>query len=175
MGQTQSATSSGTLTVQLQNQTNSSQVYAYVTGQAIDNNYALFLLQADGKTPYYPSSPSGTGASLSANVSIPLGAPGNTVTVTIPRIAGGRIWFSTGAPLQFFLNPGPGLVEPSVFNPSDPNHNTNFSFCEFVSSAPTPRFRRIDFLTDSTSRLSTRPSFLSTSAMLTSSATSQSR
>lgn len=69
---------------------------------------------------------------MGANVAIPLGAPGNTVTATIPQIAGGRIWFSIGAPLTFLLNPGPGLVEPSVFNPSDPNSNVNFGFCEFT-------------------------------------------
>jgi hypothetical protein len=54
------------------------------------------------------------------------------VTATVPRIAGGRIWFSIGKPLQFFVNPGPGLVEPSIFNPSDPNIDTNFAFCEFT-------------------------------------------
>jgi hypothetical protein len=54
------------------------------------------------------------------------------VTATVPRIAGGRIWFSLGKPLQFFVNPGPGLVEPSIFNPADPNSDTNFAFCEFT-------------------------------------------
>jgi len=54
------------------------------------------------------------------------------VTATVPRIAGGRIWFSIGKPLQFFVNPGPGLVEPSIFNPADPNSDTNFGFCEFT-------------------------------------------
>jgi hypothetical protein len=61
-----------------------------------------------------------------------MGAPGNTVTATIPRIAGGRIWFSIGSPLTFKVNPGPGLVEPSVFNTADPNYNVNFGFCEFT-------------------------------------------
>ena len=121
-----------TLTVNLQNQTSSSTVYAYITGQAIDNGNRLFLLQSDGRTPYYPASPASTGARLAANVSIALGAPGHTVNVTIPHISGGRIWFSVGTPLTFLLNPGPGLVEPSVTNPSDPNINTNWSFCEFT-------------------------------------------
>lgn len=69
---------------------------------------------------------------MDRDISIPLGAPGNTVTVTVPRIAGGRIWFSSGKRLQFFVNPGPGLVEPSIFNPADPNIDTNFAFCEFT-------------------------------------------
>lgn len=126
------ATTMPTLQIALQNQTSSSQVYAYITGQAIDNNSALFLLSADAKTAYYPPSPSSTGQPLGQDVSIQLGAPGSTVTATIPRIAGGRIWFSVGKPLQFFVNPGPGLVEPSIFNPSDPNVDTNFGFCEFT-------------------------------------------
>jgi hypothetical protein len=92
-------------------------------------------LQADGRTPYYPASPSTTGVSIAADIAIPLGPPGATNVVTIPRIAGGRIWFSQGQKLVFNVNPGPGLVEPSVFNPSDPNHGINFSFCEFTFNA----------------------------------------
>lgn len=34
--------------------------------------------------------------------------------------------------LNFLLNPGPALVEPSVLNPSDPNAKVNFGFCEFT-------------------------------------------
>jgi hypothetical protein len=101
-------------------------------GQALDNNNKLFVLSADAKTAYYPPSPSSTGQALAQDISIPLGGPGNVVTATVPRIAGGRIWFSMGKPLQFFVNPGPGLVEPSIFNPSDPNIDTNFAFCEFT-------------------------------------------
>ena len=101
-------------------------------GQAIDRGNALFLLSADAETPYYPASPSQTGTRLTQNVSIDLGRPGNTVYATIPRLAGGRIWFSMGAPLHFAINPGPGLVEPSIFNQADPNHNTNFGFAEFT-------------------------------------------
>ncbi|KAK4985823.1 hypothetical protein LTR66_008058 [Elasticomyces elasticus] len=129
------ATTAGTLSIALENQTFSSQVYAYIAGQALDNNNALFLLQSDGQTAYYPSSPSGNGSPLLQNVAIALGAPGNVVTVTIPRIAGGRIWFSVDSPLTFLLNPGdprPGLVEPSATNPSDPNFNVNYSFAEFT-------------------------------------------
>ncbi|KAL2426425.1 hypothetical protein ABEF95_004736 [Exophiala dermatitidis] len=126
------ASTGATLNIALQNQTTSNTVYAYITGQALDNNNAIFLLQADGRTPYYPSSPASVGSSIGANCAIPLGAPGNTVTVTIPHIAGGRIWFSIDAPLTFLLNPGPALVEPSVTNPSDPNININWGFAEFT-------------------------------------------
>ena len=121
-----------TVDIALQNQTTSSTVYAYITGQAIDNNNALFLLQADGKTAYYPTSPSAPGAALAKDCAIPLGASGNTVTVTVPHLAGSRIWFSVHGTLTFLLNPGPAIVEPSVTNPSDPNINTTWDFCEFT-------------------------------------------
>lgn len=52
--------------------------------------------------------------------------------MTIPRTAGGRIWFSRDATLTFLLNPGPALVEPSVTNTSDPNYNIYWDFCEFT-------------------------------------------
>jgi len=126
--------SSATLQVALVNRTSSSNVYAYITGQALNNNSALFLLQSDGQTPYYPTSPSSTGQPLQTNVGITLGAPGTTRTVTIPQIAGGRIWFSVDRTLTFLLNPGPSLVEPSVTNPSDPNINVSWGFAEFTWS-----------------------------------------
>ena len=129
---TRASATASTLNIALQNTSTSNTVYAYITGQAINNNNALFLLQADGKTPYYPTSPSSTGAALAANCAIPLGAPGSTTTVTIPQIAGGRVWFSIGNKITFLLNPGPALVEPSVTNPSDPSINVMWDFCEFT-------------------------------------------
>ncbi len=124
--------SSSSLNVSLQNITNSAIVYAYITGQAIDNNNALVMLQADGRTPYYPTSPSSNGSALAVDCGIQLGGPGTNRIITIPRIAGGRIWFCVDDRLTFLLNPGPGLVEPSVSNPSDPNYNKNWGFCEFT-------------------------------------------
>jgi hypothetical protein len=132
MGGSASKSANSALNVSLQNVMNSGTVYAYITGQAIDNNNALFLLQADGQTPYYPTSPTSTGAALAVDCGILLGGPGTNRIVTIPRIAGGRIWFCVNDRLTFLLNPGPGLVEPSVSNPSDPNYNKNWGFCEFT-------------------------------------------
>lgn len=132
---TRASATASTLNIALQNATSSGTVYAYITGSAIDNNNALFLLQADGRTPYYPPQPSSTGAPLGANCAIPLGAPGSTVNATIPHLAGARIWFSIGAPITFLLNPGPNgpaLVEPSVTNPSDPSIDVMWDFCEFT-------------------------------------------
>lgn len=122
-----------TLNIDLQNNTGSNTVYAYVTGQAIDQNNALFLLQADGQSAYYPASPSSAGTPLAVNCAIPLNASGASPRrITIPHLAGGRIWFSINGKITFLLNPGPGLVEPSVTNSSDPNINTLWDFCEFT-------------------------------------------
>jgi len=122
----------GTLQLALQNKSNSGTVYAYITGLALDRGNAPIFVQSDGQTIYQPSAVSTVQSPLQADVAIPLGAPGNTVNVRIPKIAGGRIWFSIGAKLTFLLNPGPAVVEPSVTNPSDPNFNLNWTFCEFT-------------------------------------------
>ncbi|KAJ5610634.1 CAZyme family GH64 [Penicillium lagena] len=124
-----------TFNIDLVNNTGSDTAYAYITGQAIDNNNALFLLQSDGTTAYYPTSPSATGSALSANCAIPLGANGSTKTVTIPHLAGARLWFIRDAELTFYLNPGPELVEPSSSNTSDVNYNLYWDFCEFTWNA----------------------------------------
>ncbi|KAF2438451.1 glycoside hydrolase family 64 protein [Karstenula rhodostoma CBS 690.94] len=121
-----------TLTITLKNASNSSSVYVYVTGQALDNGNRAMFLQSDGRTIYYPASPNTVGSPLVQDVAIPLGAPGTIKNITIPRIAGGRVWFSIGAKLKFALNPGPGVVEPSVSNPTDPNINIDWGFCEFT-------------------------------------------
>ncbi|KAK4151821.1 glycoside hydrolase [Chaetomidium leptoderma] len=127
------------LTIQLVNQTPSQDVHAFITGLAIQRNMARVFLKTDGKSLYYPESPPAGKIlqPLTEDCAIPLGAPGNTVTVTIPQMAGGRIWFSAEKPLTFLRNPGgPGggaaLVEPSVLNPSDPNAEVDFAFCEFT-------------------------------------------
>jgi len=124
-----------TLTVALQNQTSSNTVFAYITGQAIDQGNQWVLLQSDAVTPYYPTSPSSIMQPLQADCAIRLGAPGSTIQAQIPHIAGGRIWFSIDQPIQFFLNPGPALVEPSVTNSSDPNAQLNWGFAEFTWNA----------------------------------------
>jgi hypothetical protein len=127
------------LTIQLINQSTSQNVYAFITGLAIQRNMARVFLKPDGRSLYFPESPPAGQIlqPLTEACAIPLGAPGNSVTVTIPQIAGGRIWFSAEQQLTFLRNPGgPGggaaLVEPSVLNPTDPNADVDFTFCEFT-------------------------------------------
>ncbi|KAI0841733.1 glycoside hydrolase family 64 protein [Hypoxylon sp. FL0890] len=121
-----------TTNIAIKNNTGSSQAYAYITGLDINNNNAPLFIESDGKTVYRPASPAQTQTALAVDVAIPLGAAGATTSITIPQIAGGRIWFSTGSKLTFLLNPGPAIVEPSVTNTSDPNYNINWGFCEFT-------------------------------------------
>ncbi|KAL8725706.1 MAG: hypothetical protein Q9166_007191 [cf. Caloplaca sp. 2 TL-2023] len=124
-----------TLDIQLKNETSSDDVYASITGLALDKNNALFLLQSDGKTPYYPGQPGADQTPLKENCAIPLGRPGSTKTVKVPHLAGSRIYFSVGKPLKFFLNRGgngAALVAPSISNPADPNYKTQWEFCEFT-------------------------------------------
>jgi hypothetical protein len=121
-----------TLNIEIQNRTQSNQVFAYITGQALDHGNHVCFIQADGKTPYYPDSPSQICSPVPQDCAIRLGAPGTSTTVTIPQLAGGRIWFSINKELTFLLNPGPAIVEPSISNASDPNINILWDFCEFT-------------------------------------------
>ena len=119
------------LKVALRNDSDLDNVHAYITGIAIQKDGKRCLMKADGKGLYFPQNPPSTGSALKEDCAIPLGKPGNVVRITIPQIAGGRIWIAEGK-LTFLLNPGPALVEPSVLNPSDPNAGVNFGFCEFT-------------------------------------------
>lgn len=114
------------------NTTSSSEVYAYITGIALQHDGRRFLLQSNGRDLYFPEAPSEILQPLAQDCAIPLGGPGNTINLTVPQVAGGRLWFSINGKLTFLLNPGPALVEPSVLNPSDPNSQVDFGFCEFT-------------------------------------------
>ena len=119
------------LMIDLKNDSDLNNLHAYITGIAIQQGGQRCLLKANGKDLYFPQNPPSIGSPLQEDCAIPLGEPGNTARVTIPQIAGGRIWLAEGK-LTFLLNPGPALVEPSVLNPSDPNADLSFSFCEFT-------------------------------------------
>ena len=106
-------------------------VRAYVTGheQATGN---WILLRSDGGI-YRPSSPSAPQTPLPVDCSIPLGAAGSPATVlTLPQMYGARIYFVRDDTLDFFLNPGPSLVEPAFATAADPNYGRTWSFCEFT-------------------------------------------
>ncbi|CAO2653954.1 Nn.00g106870.m01.CDS01 [Neocucurbitaria sp. VM-36] len=123
-------------TIHLRNSTNADNVHAYVTGTDIQRGH-LFLLRADGKTPYYPANPSSNGSPLAHDCAIKLGAPGSTTSATIPHLENARIYFVIGK-LVFALNQGegaPALVEPSPFDLNSKNHDAKWSFAEFTWNA----------------------------------------
>ena len=102
-------------------------VFAYVIGQAIDQGNKLLLLSSDGKTPYYPSGP----GPLKEHIAIEI-SKDHPTTITIPHLAGGRIYFSVAEELEFSIGNGISLVEPSVTNPSDPNYQKEWGFVELT-------------------------------------------
>jgi hypothetical protein len=123
------STMADTVQIVLKNNTGSGTLFAHVTGS---DAQGLFILSADGKTPYRPANPSETMQPLGGDAAIAVGGPGQSKTVTVPRIFGARIWFVKDEPLRFFVNPGPALVEPTALNPADENHDKDWGFCEFT-------------------------------------------
>lgn len=132
------------LKIELVNQSFSDTVYAFITGRDINRNNDWILVEADGSL-YYPTSPSSLLQPLAKDCAILLGSPGSSKTVTVPQIAGARIYFSVDQSLTFLLNPGPALVEPSPTNPSDPNYNIRWHFCEFTFNS-TQLFANISYV-----------------------------
>ncbi|HVV14768.1 glycoside hydrolase family 64 protein [Amycolatopsis sp.] len=113
-------------TLNLANNTGSGTVFAYVTGTAPDGR--LILLDSGG-APYYPASPATDLTPLPVDCAI---AVGSGRQVSVPKMAGARIYLVTDAKLDFFLNRGPALVHPSFLNSGDPNFAKNWSFAEFT-------------------------------------------
>ncbi|MFJ7042976.1 glycoside hydrolase family 64 protein [Streptomyces sp. NPDC101112] len=106
-------------------------VRAYVTGHEQATG-AWVLLRANGSV-YRPTSPSAPHTPLPVDCAIPLGPAGSApVVLTLPQMFGARVYFVRDNTLDFFLNPGPALVEPAFATPADPNFGRTWSFCEFT-------------------------------------------
>ncbi|MEV8566375.1 beta-1,3-glucanase family protein [Streptomyces sp. NPDC051322] len=120
------------------NSGSSAPVYAYISGA--DTSGWPGFVTADGGFHRLPS-PSSV-LTPAPDYAIPLGASGSAPTrLTLgDYVIGGRVWFSTGRKIQFFVNPPggnggvPGLVQPG-FTSSDPNWTTGWTFCEFTYNA----------------------------------------
>ncbi|MEU1329010.1 glycoside hydrolase family 64 protein [Streptomyces sp. NPDC005865] len=107
------------------------QVRAYVTGHEQGTDRWV-LLKPDGGV-YRPESPSAPQTPLPVDCAIPLGAAGSAPKVlTLPQMYGARVYFVRDDKLDFFLNPGPALVEPAFATREDPNYGRTWSFCEFT-------------------------------------------
>ncbi|MGV9883931.1 glycoside hydrolase family 64 protein [Streptomyces sp. NPDC003006] len=128
----------------LRNKSLPGQVRAYVTGHEQGTGRWL-LLKPDGGV-YRPESPSAPQTPLPVDCAIPLGAAGSAPRVlTLPQMYGARIYFVRDDRLDFFLNPGPALVEPAFANRADPNYGRTWSFCEFTFN-PQQLFANISYV-----------------------------
>jgi Beta-1,3-glucanase len=107
----------------------SSPVNAYITGREQGTD-KLMLLRADS-SPYYLENPSAPQTPLPVDCSIPVGA-GAEANLTLGQMYAARIYFVKNDKLDFYVNPGPGLVEPAFANPADANYQRTWSFCEFT-------------------------------------------
>jgi Beta-1,3-glucanase/Carbohydrate binding module (family 6) len=119
-----------TLPVTLRNNSGNGTVYAYISGS--DSSGWPGFVTADGQFQRLPN-PSATVTPI-ADYSIPLNGSGSQIQLTLSDyVIGGRVWFSVGQKIQFFVNPGtvPGLVQPGLTS-ADPNWQTNWTFCEFT-------------------------------------------
>lgn len=104
-------------------------VNAYVTGLEFGTD-RFILVRAD-EGPYYIEEPPEAATPLPVDASIPLGDSESRV-VTLPRMHGARIYFVREDTLDFYVNPGPTLVEPALHNTEDSNYGKIVSFCEFT-------------------------------------------
>ncbi|MDN3356452.1 beta-1,3-glucanase family protein [Actinomadura sp. DC4] len=104
-------------------------VNAYITGRE-QGTGRLMLLRADS-TPYYLENPSAPQTPLPVDCSIPVGA-GGEANLTLRQMYAARLYFVKNDKLDFYVNPGPGLVEPAFANPSDANYGRTWSFAEFT-------------------------------------------
>lgn len=115
----------------LQNKSLPGEVRAYVTGHEQGTDRWV-LLKPDGGV-YRPDSPSAPQTPLPVDCAIPLGAAGSAPKVlTLPQMFGARVYFVRDDKLDFFLNPGPSLVEPAFATKEDANYGRTWSFCEFT-------------------------------------------
>ncbi|WP_328754360.1 glycoside hydrolase family 64 protein [Streptomyces sp. NBC_00269] len=115
----------------LQNKSLPGTVRAYVTGHEQGTDRWV-LLKPDGGV-YHPDSPAAPQTPLPVDCAIPLGAAGSAPKVlTLPQMYGARAYFVRDNTLDFFLNPGPSLVEPAFATSTDANYGKTWSFCEFT-------------------------------------------
>ncbi len=119
----------------------SGSVNAYITGREQGTD-RLMLLRADS-SPYYLENPSAPQTPI-PDCSIPVGA-GASADLTLRQMYAARIYFVKNDKLDFYVNPGPGLVEPSFANPADTNYSKVWSFCEFTFN-PQQIFANISYV-----------------------------
>jgi hypothetical protein len=80
---TKNFTMPDSLQIALKNDSDSSNLHAYITGIAIQQGGQRCILKANGHDLYFPQNPPAIGSPLAEDCAIPLGNPGNTTTVTV--------------------------------------------------------------------------------------------
>jgi Beta-1,3-glucanase/Ricin-type beta-trefoil lectin domain len=103
-------------------------VYLYVIGTNLSTG-KLGYVNAGGAFTAWPA-----GANPpSAAPDVAIGGPGNggSTTLNVPKNISGRIYFSLGEKLKFFLTPD-GLVQPAPWAGADPNSKILFDWSEFT-------------------------------------------
>ena len=119
-------------------------VNAYVTGH--EQGTGRWVLLRPGGGVYYPQSPSAPHTPLPVDCAIPLRAAGaGPVVLTLPQMFGARVYFVRDNKLDFFVNPGPALVEPAFATPADANYGRTWSFAEFTFN-PSQLYANISYV-----------------------------
>ena len=103
-------------------------VHVYVIGVNLATGRLGYVNQAGTFSPW----PAGS-LPPSAAPDVAIAGPGNggTTTVRFPRGFSGRVYFSLGEKLKFFLTPD-GLVQPAPWASGDANYNILFDWSEFT-------------------------------------------
>ncbi|GAA0521571.1 hypothetical protein Ade02nite_64180 [Paractinoplanes deccanensis] len=103
-------------------------VYLYVIGVQLSSGRLGYVNQAGTFTAW-------SGGALppvaAPDVSIPGAGNGGSSTIQFPRGFSGRVYFSLGAKLKFFLTPD-GLVQPAPWAGGDANRDILFDWSEFT-------------------------------------------
>jgi hypothetical protein len=129
IGQASAATGPDLLPVTVSNQTGRGEaVYLYVLGTNLSTG-KLGYVNAAGTFSNWPAGSNPP----SAAPDVSIGGPGNggTTTVKLPRGISGRLYFSIGQKLKFFLTPD-GLVQPAPWAGGDANRDILFDWSEFT-------------------------------------------
>ncbi len=103
-------------------------VYLYVIGVQLSSGRLGYVNQGGTFTAWsggqLPPSPA-------PDVAIPAAGNGGSTTINFPRGFSGRVYFSFGAKLKFFLTPD-GLVQPAPWAAGDANRDILFDWSEFT-------------------------------------------
>ena len=103
-------------------------VYLYVLGVQLSSGRLGYVNQGGAFTAW-----SGGQIPPSPAPDVAIGGPGNggSTTINFPRGFSGRVYFSLGEKLKFYLTPD-GLVQPAPWAAGDANQNILFDWSEFT-------------------------------------------